>query len=139
MGGESNYPIEKFKDGNKLHQETGTKNIQRKSAKEIKENFNLLTEEFLQHSFEYLVQQNSALKNIFNISKLKDLKIIKISNAEKGKLHLNLSTKSMDDFNYILSRNWVSKSGIRPHKDWVTIHLYWSSLILNIRQEKLSS
>jgi hypothetical protein len=124
---------------NKFAIENGKKRfckIQKKSIEEIKKNFWALTDEFLQHSFEYLVQQNSDLKNVFDISELKDLKIIKITNAEKGKLHLNLSTKFKDDLSYLLSKNWINKYGINIHKYWVTIHLYLWSLIIDIKQEK---
>lgn len=119
-------------------QKSNTNNIQKKSRKEIKANFQSLTNELLQNNLEYLVQKDTNIKKIFEIPELQNITAKEIKVIWSYILWMNVSTTFDGNLRQLLLKNWYNKNMLESDKDWVRVCLYWSSLQLFIKQEHLS-
>jgi len=129
------------------NQETWTKNIQRKSKKEIRENFQSLNKGLLKNNLEYLTKQDPNIKIIIEIHELHDLNLDRIEIDGNHILRITWSTNFNGNLrqlllqhgfnkNNLITETW--KAGKLTGSKWVRVCLYWSSLQLFIAQNQLS-
>lgn len=67
--------LEDSKDIVPSHRKISIKDIQKNSDEEIKENFEPLTNKFLEHALEHLKQQDPNISKILEIPELKNIKL----------------------------------------------------------------
>ncbi len=136
-GGEWLWISKVIEQQKKLQQEANTNKIQKKSAKEIRENFELLNNWLLRNSLTYLVQNDPNIKKILCIPELQDF-TLKILNTDHT-LSLEWSTAFDGNLRQLLLKNWINKNNLQYTKDWIVARFYWSTLQIYIIQKKLSS
>jgi len=155
MGGYKDWS-ENLKNSSLENQETGTNKIQRKSTKEVRENFQSLNKEFLQKNLELLVKVDPNIKRIIEIPELQDLRLERIDVDGNHRLRIGWSTSFDGNLRQLLLKHGFNKNNLISHtwatekvveklignkqipKIWVRICLYWSSLQFFIKQETLS-
>ena len=155
MGGCKDWS-ENLKDETSENQETGINKIQRKSTKEVRENFQSLNKELLQKNLELLVKVDPNIKKISEIPELQDLRLERIDVYGNHRLRIDWSTSFDGNLRQLLLKHGFNKNQLvsdtwatakaeekltgnkQIPKIWVRICLYWSSLQISIKQETLS-
>ena len=120
------------------HQKTWTTNIQRRSTKEIRENFQSLNKGLLQNNLEYLAKQDPNIKRIIEIPELHDLNLDSINIQGNRRLRIDWSTNFDGNLHQLLLQHGFNKNNLITETFWVRVCLYLSSLQLSIIQNPLS-